>query len=171
MDLIISLDEILTGRLRKNELVSFLKKHPELFEETIRISLKDKQPQSWRAAWLIGHYMNVNDALLRSHIDAMLSCIKDKEDGHQRELLKIINKMDLNEDQESRLFNVCLSIWEEVHKSPSVRGTAFQTLLNIVKKYPELKGEIEHLTQSHYIGSLSPGIKHSLYKIIGGENE
>lgn len=166
-----SLDDILTGRLRKNELVTYLKKHPELFDETVRISLGDENPQSWRAAWLIGHYMKDNDPHLLPHIDAILSCIKGKEDGHQRELLKILNRMKLNEDQEGRLFDACLSIWEEVHKSPSVRGTAFQALLNIVKKYPELKSEIEHLTQSHYTETLSPGIKHSFYKIIGRENE
>ena len=166
-----TLGEILTGRLRKNELVSFLKKHPELFEETVRISLGDENPQSWRAAWLIGHYMKNNDTALIPYIDAILSCINGKGDGHQRELLKILNRMELSDDQEGRLFDVCLSIWEEVHKSPSVRGTAFQTLLNIVKKYPELKSEIEHLTQSHYTETLSPGIKHSFYKIIGGGDE
>jgi hypothetical protein len=166
-----SLEEILTGRLRKNELVSFLKKHPELFNETVRISLGDVRPQSWRAAWLIGHYMKDNDTLLLPYIDAMLSCITGKEDGHQRELLKILGRLELSEDQEGRLFDVCLSIWEEIHKSPSVRGTAFQTLLKIVSKYPELKSEIEHLTQSHYIETLSPGIKHSLYKLTGGKNE
>ena len=144
-----SLDDILTGRLRKNELVAFLKKHPEMYEETIKISLGDETPQSWRAAWLIGHYMKDNDAALRPYTDSMLAAIISKEDGHQRELLKILARMELNEDQEGKLFDVSLSVWEEIHKSPSVRGTAFQTILNIVKKYPELKHEIMHLTQSH----------------------
>jgi len=166
-----SLDDILTGRLRKNELVSFLRKHPELFEETVKVSLQDEQPQSWRAAWLIGHFMENNDVVLMPYVDSFLSRISGKGDGHQRELLKILNRMKLTEDQEGRLFDVSLSIWEEIHKSPSVRGTAFQTILNIIKKYPELKHEIEHLTQSHYTETLSPGIKHSFNKLIGLENE
>ena len=166
-----SLDDILTGRLRKNELVSFLRKNPELFDETVRISLGDERPQSWRAAWLIGHYMEDNDAILLPYVDSVLSNISGKEDGHQRELLKILNRLELTEDQEGRLFDTSLSIWEEIHKSPSVRGTAFQTILNIVKKYPELKSEIEHLTQSQYTETLSPGIKHSFFKLIGRENE
>jgi len=166
-----SLDDILTGRLLKIELVSFLRKHPELFEETIKISLGDQSPQSWRAAWLIGHYMKKNDALLLPYVDSFLSKIGDKGDGHQRELLKILNRMKLTEDQEGRLFDASLSIWEEIHKSPSVRGTAFRTIQNIIKKYPELKHEIEHLTQSHYTETLSPGIKHSFYKSIGRETE
>jgi len=163
-----SLDDILTGRLRKQELVSFLEKHPELFEQTIKITLGDVQPQAWRAAWLIGHYMEHNDARLLPYVDSILSNIAAKGDGHQRELLKILNRMELNEDQEGILFDVSLSIWEEVHKSPSVRGTTFLTILSIVEKYPELKCEIEHLTQAHYTETLSPGIKHSFYKLTGG---
>jgi hypothetical protein len=163
-----SLDDILTGRLRKNELVSFLRKHPELLEEAIGISLGNQRPQSWRAAWLIGHYMELNDARLLPYVDSILSNIAAKEDGHQREFLKILSRVELTEDQEGILFDVSLSIWEEIHKSPSVRGTAFQTILTIVEKYPELKSEIEHLTQPHYTETLSPGIKHSFHKLIGG---
>jgi hypothetical protein len=152
-------------------MVLFLRKNPELFVETVKISLGDESPQSWRAAWLIGHYMKNNDAVLRPYINSILSGIIAKEDGHQREFLKILNRMELTDDQEGRLFDVCLTIWEEIHKSPSVRGTAFQTILNIVKKYPELKNEIVHLTQSQYTETLSPGIKHSFYKLIGGKRE
>ena len=74
--------------------------------------------------------------------------------------------MHLTENQESLLFDVCLTIWEDIAKSPSVRGTAFKFLLKIVKKYPELSEEIGHLTQSHYTESLSPGIKHSFIRMV-----
>lgn len=166
-----SLENILTGRLRKQTLVSFLKKHPGLFEETIYVSLGNIQPQAWRAAWLIGNYMERNDARLLPHVDAILAALPRKGDGHQRELLKILNRLELNEDQEGVLLDICMTIWEEIHKSPSVRGTAFQTILSIVKKYPELKCEIEHLTQPHYTETLSPGIKHSFYRLIGDDDE
>ncbi len=161
-----SLNDILTGRLRKDILVSFLEDHPELLEQTIEISLGDHQPQSWRAAWLICHYMEKNDSRLLPFIDSILDRISKKSNGHQREFLKILNRMELTDDQESVLFDVSITIWEEIDKSPSVRGTAFQTLLNIVEKYPELKSEIAHLTQPHYTETLSPGIKNSFYKLL-----
>lgn len=162
-----SLNDILTGRLRKEVLVSFLEDHPELFTETVEVSLGDIQPQGWRAAWLVFHCTKQNDPRLLTFVNRILEVIPAKGDGHQRELLKIINRMELTEDQESLLFDLCISIWEEIDKSPSVRGTAFQTLLTIVNKYPELKNEIGHLTQSHYTATLSPGIKHSFYRLIG----
>lgn len=164
-----SLNDILTARLRKEELVSFLEKHPELLEQTIKLSLSDIQPQAWRAAWLIGNYMQKNDTQISPHINSILSVIRDKEDGHQRELLKILKQLKLNKNQEGKLFDICLTIWEEIHKSASVRGTAFEIILSIVEKYPELKSEIEHLTQPHYTATLSPGIKRSFYRLINEE--
>ncbi|MFC2133411.1 hypothetical protein ACFLTH_02235 [Bacteroidota bacterium] len=166
-----SLEDILTDRLRKKELIFFLDKHPELFEQAVKISLGDVQPLAWRAAWLIGNYMETNDARLLPHVDSILSKIPGKGDGHQRELLKILNRLKLSHDQEGILFDICLTIWEEIHKSPSVRGTAFQTILLIVKKYPELKSEIEHLTQPHYTDTLSPGIKNSFFRMVESETE
>ncbi len=165
------LESILTAPMPKKDLVAFLDIHPELFEQTLKISLGDDQPRAWRAAWLMANYMKENDARILPYSDSILSHIKDKGDGHQRELLKIVNRLELTEDQEGILFDISLSIWEKIHKSPSVRGTAFQTLLSIVQKYPELKKEIEHLTQPHYTETLSPGIKHSFFKLIRNELE
>jgi hypothetical protein len=34
-------------------LISYLSAHPEYFEEAITLAISDKQPYSWRAAWLL----------------------------------------------------------------------------------------------------------------------
>ena len=39
-------------------------------------------------------------------------------------------------------------------------------MLEILKKYPELSGELEYLAQDRYIETLSPGIKHSISRMI-----
>ncbi|MBU0474073.1 MAG: hypothetical protein KKF62_07900 [Bacteroidetes bacterium] len=161
-----SLNKILTGALRKEQMVDFLKKNPTLFDETINISLGDYQPESWRAAWLIKHYMNKNDKRITKYINAILKVLVNKKDGHQRELLKILLAMELTEKQEGILFDKCITIWEDINKSPSVRSFAFLILTNTVKKYPELMVEIGFLTQNHYTESLSPGIRHSIVRVI-----
>ena len=161
-----SLQHILTARLRKEEMTAFLKKHPEKFEQVINIALTDEQPQAWRAAWLLNHCMKENDQRLKVDIKTIIKTISTKQDGHQRELLKVLDKMELNEKHDGLIFDVCMTIWEAIHKSPSVRGTAFMHLIKMFQKYPELNNEIEYLTQSHYTDTLSPGIKHSLNKII-----
>lgn len=161
-----SLNHILTDRLQKDQMVAFLKKNPTLFDETIKISIGDDKPQSWRAAWLVKHYMQKNDRHVKPKINLILKVISNKGDGHQRELLKILLEMELNEKQEGILFDKCMNIWEDIAKSPSVRSFAFLILINTVKKYPELINEIEFLTQSHYLETLSPGIRNSVERII-----
>jgi len=64
------------------------------------------------------------------------------------------------------LFNFCMDTWEQTNKKPSVRFTAFKFIVETVKKYPELREEISSLTQEHYLKTLSPGIKISIYKLV-----
>ena len=161
-----SLQNILTTLLRKDKMVAFLKKNPNLFDETLKVSLGNKEPQSWRAAWLLKHYMSKNDARVIPSINKILKAIPNKKDGHQRELLKILLEMELTKKQEGILFDKSISIWEDIDKSPSVRSFAFLVLVNTVKKYPELITEIGFLTQGHYTETLSPGIRKSVVRII-----
>ena len=161
----VSLENILTDRLSKEEMISFMNKHPFQFEKTINVALTDNQPQAWRAAWLLGHCMNKDDHRIQARIKAIIEAIGTKKDGHQRELLKILEKMNINEDHEGALFDVCMTIWESINKSPSVRIVAFRILAETAKKYPELNKEIEFFTQNHYTETLSPGILHSFVNI------
>ena len=161
-----SLHHILTDNLRKDKMVAFLKKNPNLFDETLKVSLCDKEPQSWRAAWLLKHYMSKNDERISPSINKILKAVPTKKDGHQRELLKILLEMELTEKQEGILFDKCICIWEDINKSSSVRSFAFLIITNTVKKYPELISEIGFLTQGHYVETLSPGIRKTVVRII-----
>lgn len=150
----------------KNEMISFIKSHPEYFEEAIELAIQNKQPYSWRAAWVLWSCITINDKRVQKHIPKIIENIKDKEDGHQRELIKILLEMDLNEEQEGYLFDICVSLWEEVEKKPSVRYTAFKFINKTVYKYPDLSQEILLLAQEKYLNTLSPGVRKSIRKLI-----
>ncbi len=150
----------------KNEMISFLQSHPEYFEEVIQLAISDRQPYSWRAAFLIWGSVEENDKRIQKHIKSIVNCIQEKEDGHQRELLKILYKMKISEKYEGQIFNTCVNLWEQISKKPSVRITAFKFIMKIAKNHPELLEEIDILTQEQYLESLSPGVKRSIEKII-----
>jgi hypothetical protein len=140
--------------------------HPEHFKEAIELAVSDKQPYSWRAAYVLWSVIQVNDKRIKNHIKNIVNAVKNKSDGHQRELLKILLMMDLDEKYESELFDVCMDVWEQINKAPSVRVNAFKFILKIAKKHPELKQEIIFLTQDHYLDSLSTGAQHSIKKLM-----
>ena len=45
----------------KHEMISFMENHPEAFDEAIQLTVSDKQPYSWRAAWLLLSCIEEND--------------------------------------------------------------------------------------------------------------
>jgi len=150
----------------KNEMISFMDNHPEVFEEAIELAVSDKQPYSWRAAWLLWSCIDENDKRLKKHIKKIVNALENKSDSHQRELLKILLMIELDERYEGILFDLCMDIWEQINKAPSVRINALRLIVKIANSHPELKQEISFLTQDHYLASLSPGARHSALKIM-----
>ena len=149
----------------KKGLLNFIKSHPEAFIPLFNLSLKNNTT-AWRASWLIGHTMNINDVRIVADVDKMISILPLLKEGHQRQTIIILLNMFLNDEQEGKLFDTCLNIWENIKLIPSTRITAMKFILSVVEKFPELKSEIKLWTQDMYLESLSPGIKNSLTKQI-----
>jgi hypothetical protein len=160
-----ALEHILTN-FYKAGMISYMAAHPEDFEEAIKLAISDKQPYSWRAAWLLWSCMEENDQRIQRYIKDIISIISAKSDDHQRELLKILQQMEVNEEYEGLLFNLCLTVWEKINKKPSVRFNAFKMMVKIAKNHPDLSQEIIFLTQDQYMDSLSLAPRKSIYKMI-----
>jgi len=150
----------------KTRTIAYLKAHPEEVDEAVRLALGDQRPFCWRAAWLLYHCLQPNDPRILPKIDSIIGCLPEKEDGHQRELIKILLLMDLNEQQEGVVFDLCMNMWETIQKAPSVRHTAFKMIARITEKYPDLKKEIAFITQDRYLETLSPGIRRSVERMV-----
>ena len=159
------LESVLRRRV-KSEIVEFLTIHPEYFDDAVDLALSNNQPYCWRAAWMIGDSIKKNDSRIKPHILKIIELLPSFEDGHQRELLKILLQINLEEDFESLFFDLCVDLWEQVRKQPSVRHIAFKGMIKVAEKYPELSNEILVLAQPNYINALSPGIKKSITKSI-----
>lgn len=160
-----SLEHILS-RPDKDRMISFLKDHPELIEHAVELMLSRQQPVCWRAAWMIGGSIDSFSDQIAPHINRILDTLPDFEDGHQRELIKILMSVELDEDQEGLLYDRCVSIWEQVRKQPSVRYVSLQVMAQTARTYPELTHEILALTQPQYVNGLSPGIRNGVLKLI-----
>ena len=139
-----------------------MRRNPECFYELIDVSKEKNIPEAWRAAWLLGHVMKKNDERLIDSIDTFIENIENAKDGYQRQVIIILLKMELNDEQEGKLFQNCLTIWEQINKIPSTRITAMKFILKTAEKFPELKSEIKLWTQVIYVEGLSPGIKNIL---------
>lgn len=145
---------------------TYVKSHPEDFEELITLAMGDKPIYSWRASWLLWSVIEKNDPRVRQYIEKIIELLPAKPDNQLRELLKTLSLMEINEDYEGKLFDICLTAWESTSKQPSVRSNAFKLIVRIVKNHPELAKELSFVTTPHYLDSLSPGLKRSIVKTI-----
>ncbi|MFA7326510.1 MAG: hypothetical protein WC121_07605 [Candidatus Kapaibacterium sp.] len=151
----------------KVEMVAFVNSSPKEFEELIELTLTNKQPFSWRAAFILSTVMKKNDNRISKIVDEVINAIDGKPDGQKRELLKILLKLELAEEQESQLIDKCVNLWKELDAKPSVRFYAFRMLMEIAKKYPDLENKIRLLTSDLYMDSLTQGIRRVIEKRLG----
>lgn len=159
------LENILTNSY-KVKMISYLKSHPEDFEEAIKLAIDDKQPYSWRAAWLLWSCMEKNDHRINVYIEQIIDTLQSKNDNQQRELLMILQRMKLSDDYTGKLFDICVNIWEKTAKQASVRYNAFKLIVKIVKNNPELLHEVKMLIEPHYMDPLSDTVKKIIVKMI-----
>ncbi len=158
------LEHLLT-KSHKADMIVYLKSHPKDFTEAIKLAIADKQPYSWRASWLLWSCMAKNDKRVIKYLKRIIDILPERNDNQQRELLMILQRMELNDEYEGQLFDSCTKIWEQVGKNPSLRHHAFKTLVAISKKHPDLSREIKTLTESYYTDNLSESVKKSITKL------
>ena len=159
------LERVLTHSYKAG-MITYLLTHPDGFEEAIKLAIIDKQPYSWRASWLLWSCMDQNDSRIRGYVNAIINTLPDRNDNQQRELLMILQRMEINEKLEGKLFNHCVSVWEKINKAPSVRVNAFKVIIKIARKHPDLLHEIDFLTQPQYLDSLSQAVQKCIFKMM-----
>ncbi len=154
----------------KEERERIMLTHPEYIDEAVELTLANRHPFSWRAAWVLNKYMEENDQRVKPYIDRLIQCLDTSFDGYQRELLKVLLRVELNEEQEGYLYTICETIWKQVNKQPAVRFYAIKHILKIAGNHPDLLQEARLLLENRYLDSLTPGVRKSLNKILIGPN-
>jgi hypothetical protein len=157
--------EHLLTNAHKAEMMAYIKAHPEDFTEVMQLALADKQPYSWRASWLLWSCMKKNDQRVCQYVKKIIDILPHRNDSQQRELLMMLQRMELKDEYEGQLFDCCTKIWEQLGKNPSLRYNAFKTVVAIAKKHPDLSREIKTLTTSYYTDNLSDSVKKSIAKM------
>jgi DNA-directed RNA polymerase subunit L len=160
-----SLENILMTS-NKAGMIAYMAEHPEEVETAIRLALTDRKPHARRAATLVWSCIVEDDERVRPFVNEIIKALPSKSDDHQRELLKILLPMTLDDEQEGTLFNVAVSLWEQIGKNPSVRFTAFRMMAKIARNHPELASEMKLYTQPEYLETLWITAKKSILGMI-----
>ena len=150
----------------KEEIVTLVKSDESYILQLLELALTDRSQDGWRASWVLANVFDRNDQRVVERLDEIIALIPKLPYSHQREFLRIIQLMELTEEQDGVVFALAVGLWEDLGKQGSVRYNAFKCILKIADKHPELKNEIHLWSAPCYLDSLSKGIRHSIVKML-----
>lgn len=159
------LESVLTTSM-KSATLSYIEDHPESKEELITLSISNKQPYAWKAAWYLGYLLKKNDPEIIQHVETILEILPKRNESQQRELLKILLTIDIDEEFEGRLFDLCIEFWQNPKKPPAIRYYAFKQMYKTASRHPDLTPELLAILGPQYLDSLTPGIGASIRKMV-----
>lgn len=113
------------------------------FKSVLDISLHEKDPLAWRAAWIFDGSDEKNPGLAREFISSIarsLPVIESK--GCLRSLLRLLCRYDIAEEHQGRLIDLCFKYQVSELYPVAVKVHAMQIIYNHALIYPELKEEL-----------------------------
>tara|TARA_B100000795_G_scaffold224997_1_gene180605 strand:+ start:328 stop:840 length:513 start_codon:yes stop_codon:yes gene_type:complete len=120
---------------------------------------KEIKNSSWSSTCIINNALKKNYLRIINSLIRIIKSIIGKQDGHQRELLKVVRKMTLSEKNEGLFFDTCMQFWEGIKKKPATRNYAGLSIIEMAKKYTDIINQLDYLTSPYYTKTLSPVIK------------
>ncbi len=145
--------------LPKNEAVDLI--CASAFDDTLGFALSPHE-KAWKAAWLLNQALKQKELRLEDKVFSICKAVPGKPSGHMRELLKLLENVELSQENEGPIFDIAISCWEDLGAQSSCRMVAFRLMLSVGKKHPELIPEIQSMSDERFLNGLSNGIKNSV---------
>lgn len=131
------------------------------FQQTLKIAISSDE-KAWKAAWILNQAAKKCELPFQKYDRKICRAIPGKPSNQKRELLRLLEKIELNEENSGYIFDTAVSCWEDRGAQSSSRMVGFRLIFKIAKRYPELVAEIKSITDEEFLEGLSPGIKRSV---------
>lgn len=116
----------------------------EDFDELIALFLKDEYRVTQRAAWIVRHCIEAYPWLIEKHLESIiLNLQKDIHDAVKRNTVFILHQMEIPEDLMGVTAEICFAFLNSGKEPVAIKAHSMSVLFNIVKKFPELKDELQ----------------------------
>lgn len=150
----------------KEQIVLYFDSNPNMIDDLILLVFAKDAKIAWRSTWALDHCNYNKNEKLSPYLDSFIELLPKADETMQRVMLRLITPLNLQEESFGKLLNVCLAIWEDIRIKSAVRLYAFKIILKAIEMYPELRNEFQYLFDNHYMENISPGIKHSINKLM-----
>lgn len=147
---------------QKDLLIQDVENSKEKFSLLLELTLFDKDPVAWRAAWILDGSDEQYPGLAGEHIHAIVQRLPElASTGTLRCLLRLLCRYDIDEKDQGMLIDLCFGYMVSELYPVAVKVHAMQIIYNHVLLYPELKDElrtvIEDQMENNSVGFMSRG--------------
>ena len=134
----------------------------EKFRSLLELSLYEKDPLAWRAAWVLDGSDEQKPGLALKHISRIIQRLPElKSTGTLRGMLRLLCRYDIPEKDQGLLIDLCCGYMVSELYPVAVKVHAMQIIYKHVLLYPELKDElvtvIEDQVENNSVGFKARG--------------
>lgn len=143
--------------------------NPGAINDLIDLSLGNGQPQGWRAAWVLAELVKQDRNLLKL-IQPYSTKIIDlfpsfNSPGQIREFLKIVQLLDLTDDEMGLLLDLCYKWLLDKKSDESFKIYSMEIIFEFSKKEPDILPELIAIIEQEMVYA-KPGFKCRGKKIL-----
>jgi len=136
----------------------------EKFQTLLELTLYEKDPLAWRAAWILDGSDEQQPGMAGSSLSTIVQRLPRLESkGALRSLLRMLCRYEIPEDDQGLLVDLCFSYMLSELYPVAVKVHAMQIIYNHTLIYPELKDElvtvIEDQVDNNTVGFKSRGMR------------
>lgn len=134
----------------------------EKFRELLEFTLKEEDPLSWRAAWILDGADERHPELASPYISRIVNTLPSvKSTGTLRCLLRLLCRYEIVEEDQGLLIDLCFSYMTSELYPVAVKVHAMEIIYQHCLIYPELKEELITIIRdqiaNNSVGFLSRG--------------
>jgi hypothetical protein len=133
-----------TSRRNTDLVADLIYKKPEFFEELFQVYLRNEEPVSRRAAWVIDTVTEKHPELLARHLDEIADMLPEfNHDGLKRHSLRMLARSPLpSGDRMGKLMTICFEWLLSPQEAVAAKIYCMEILYRISRVEPELKKEL-----------------------------
>jgi hypothetical protein len=132
-----------TSRRNTDLIADLVFNKPELFDELVSIYLRNEEPVSRRAVWVVDTVAEKHPHLLDRYLETIAESLpRFDHDGLKRVSLRMLSRSPLPESRLGELMNICFDWLVSPKESVAVKIYAMEILYRISQFEPELKKEL-----------------------------
>ena len=117
--------------------------NPALVEPIFNLAISDRQPLSWRAAWVFAHMTDYQSVLLPALLPRIVKALLCLKNHSQRGcFFKVVSRSDFKVEEYGELLDFCIDILLKPTDRPSHKFYCLDLLEKFAIQIPELKPEL-----------------------------